>query len=148
MLKLANYLHVGVINVFLTTIFKACLLPCLRLATIGMKRNTLIEHKEATIVCDESGHVSMSYNALLIALEANTRVKPIIYVVTAKSTLTCTNCGKTNHLVETYHNRKREVPIVLTITIKSMELVVRTKTQPIKSGKIHVHYPCIICFSV
>jgi hypothetical protein len=113
-----------------------------------MKRNTLIEHKEATIVCDESGHVSMSYNALLIALEANTRVKPIIYVVTAKSTLTCTNCGKTNHLVETYHNRKREVPIVLTITIKSMELVVRTKTQPIKSGKIHVHYPCIICFSV
>jgi hypothetical protein len=28
-------------------------------------------------------------------------VKPTIYVVTTKSTLTCTNCDKIDHLVET-----------------------------------------------
>jgi hypothetical protein len=30
-----------------------------------MKRNTLIEHKETTIICEESGHVSLNYNTLL-----------------------------------------------------------------------------------
>jgi hypothetical protein len=36
-----------------------------------MKRNTLIEHKEVTIVCEESGPISLSYNALLTTPEAN-----------------------------------------------------------------------------
>ncbi len=49
-----------------------------------MKINTLIEHKEATIVCEESGHVSMSYNALLTTLEANAGIKLIVHVVIAK----------------------------------------------------------------
>jgi hypothetical protein len=30
-----------------------------------MKWNTLIEHKEAVVVCEESWPVSLSYNALL-----------------------------------------------------------------------------------
>jgi len=30
-----------------------------------MKIDILIEHKEGTIVCEESGHVSLSYNVLL-----------------------------------------------------------------------------------
>jgi hypothetical protein len=37
---------------------------------------------------------------------------------------------------------------VPTTTIKFIELVARAKTQPIKSRKIHVHYPCIICYNV
>jgi hypothetical protein len=30
-----------------------------------MNRDTLIEHKETAIVCEESGPISSSYNALL-----------------------------------------------------------------------------------
>jgi hypothetical protein len=47
LLKLTNCLQVRATNVFLTTVFKVSLLPYLSLATVGMKRNTLIEHKEA-----------------------------------------------------------------------------------------------------
>jgi hypothetical protein len=73
-----------------------------------MRRNTLIEHKEATIVCEESGPINMNYNALLTTLETNIIVKHVVPIVIAKSTLTCTNCGKTDHLVEAYHNRKKK----------------------------------------
>ncbi len=72
-----------------------------------MKRNTLIEHKKAVVVCEESGLVSLSYNILLTTCEANAVIKHVVLSVTIKSTLTCTNCGKTGHLVETCHNRKR-----------------------------------------
>jgi hypothetical protein len=82
----------------------------------------------------------MSYNTLLTTLKANARVKPIVPIVTVKSTLTCTNCGKTSHLVETYNNKKIEIPVMLTITIKSINLV--------RSRKILVHYPYIICFNI
>jgi hypothetical protein len=47
-------------------------------------------------------------------------------------------------LVETCHNKKREVLVVLTAIIKSTKLVAKTKTQPVKSRKIHVCYPYII----
>jgi hypothetical protein len=39
-----------------------------------MKRNTLIEHKEVVVICEENGPTSMSYNVLLTTLEANVRV--------------------------------------------------------------------------
>jgi metal-sulfur cluster biosynthetic enzyme len=90
----------------------------------------------------------MSYNVLLTTLEANAGVKLVVPIVTTKSTLTYTNCGKTGHSVETCHNNNREVPVVSTTMVKSTKLVARTKTQLVKSGKIHAHYPCIICFSV
>jgi hypothetical protein len=77
-----------------------------------MRRNTLIEHKEITIICEESGLISLSYNVLLTTPKANTTVKPIIPIATTKSALTCTNCGKTSHSTKTYRNMKREVPIV------------------------------------
>jgi hypothetical protein len=109
-----------------------------------MKRNILIEHKEVDVVCEENGPISMSYNVLLTTLEADACVKPIVPIVTAKSTLTCINCGKTNHSVETCHNKKK-VPIVSTATIKSTKPTVGTKTQPFK---IHICYPYIICSNV
>jgi hypothetical protein len=73
-----------------------------------MKRNTLIKHKEVAVICEESGHVSLSYNVLLTTLEADVIVKPIVPIVTSKSTLTYTNCSKTSHLVETYLNMKKK----------------------------------------
>jgi hypothetical protein len=93
LLKLAKCLHVKTIDVFFTTIFKVVSLPHLRSANAGMRRNTLIDHKEATVICEESGLDNLSYNALLATLKANIVVIPIILVVTTKSTLTCTNCG-------------------------------------------------------
>jgi hypothetical protein len=111
-----------------------------------MMRNTLIEDKEVAIVCEESGHVNLNYNVLLTTPEVNTIIKPIGSTIIAKSTLTYINYGETNHSMETCHNRKREVPLVPIATIKSIQPIVGTKTQPIKSRKINVHYPCIICW--
>jgi hypothetical protein len=71
-------------------------------------------------------------------------VRPIVLVVITKSTLNYTNCGKTGHLMETCHNKKKKVPIAPIIIIKSIELVVKTKTQLVKLGKIDVRYPCLI----
>jgi hypothetical protein len=107
MLKLTNYLQVRATIVFLTIVFKVTLLPYLKLATTCMKRNTLIEHKEVIIVCEESGHVSMNYNVLLTTLEANVGVKLIVPAMITKLALTYTNCGKIDHLVETCHNKKK-----------------------------------------
>ena len=101
-----------------------------------MKRDTLIEHKEAFVICEESGHVSMSYNVLLTKPKANAGVKLVVLVMIVKSTLTYPDCGKINHLVKTYHNRKREVPILPTAKIKSTYHVARTKTQLVKTKKI------------
>jgi hypothetical protein len=49
-----------------------------------MKRDTLIEHKEGTTICEESGFVSLSYNVLLTTLKVNIVVKPIVLVAIAK----------------------------------------------------------------
>jgi hypothetical protein len=139
-LKLTNCLHVKATNVFLTIVFKAYLLFYLKLATANMKKNTLIEYKEAVVVCEESGFISLSYNILLNTLEANAIVKHVVLIVIIKSTLTCTNCGKTSHSMETCHNRKIEVLVVPIIIVKSTEVVAKTKTQLVTSGKILVRY--------
>ncbi len=88
-----------------------------------MKRNTLIEHKEAIVVCEENGLVNMKYNVTLTTLEANVTVKLVVHAVTIKSTLTSTNCGKTNHSVETCHNRKRNVLVVPIAIVKYTKLI-------------------------
>jgi hypothetical protein len=148
LLKLVNSLQVRTIDVFFTIVFKVGLLPYLRLIITSMKRNTLINHKEAIVICEESGHVSLSYNVLLTTPQANIVVKLVIPTVTSKSTLTCINCGKTSHLVETCHTMKRKVLVVPIVIVKFIEPIIETKTQPIKSRKIPTHYPCIICSSI
>jgi metal-sulfur cluster biosynthetic enzyme len=89
----------------------------------------------------------LSYNILLNTPKTNTIVKPVLFVVTIKLTLTSTNCGKTDHSIETCHNKKKKVPVVPTAIVKSIEHVVETITQPIKIGKILVRYPYIIYYS-
>jgi hypothetical protein len=88
-----------------------------------MKKNTLIEHKEVVVICEESGLISLSYNVLLTTPKTNTMVKPIVPVVIDKSTLTYTNCGKKKY----YHNKKKEVLVVPTTTIKSTKPVAKIK---------------------
>jgi hypothetical protein len=36
-----------------------------------MKKNTLIEHKEVGIICEENGLISLSYNVLLTTPKDN-----------------------------------------------------------------------------
>jgi hypothetical protein len=62
-------------DVFLTIVFRASLLLYLRLTTSRMKRDTLIEHKEVAIICEENGPVSLSYNVMLTTPKANIVVK-------------------------------------------------------------------------
>jgi hypothetical protein len=38
----------------MTTFFSARLVPYLQIATLEMKQNTLFEHKESTIICEET----------------------------------------------------------------------------------------------
>jgi hypothetical protein len=70
-LKLVKCLQVKVIDDFFTKIFRTGLQPYLRLATIGMTRDTLIKHKEALVICEENGLIIINYNALLAQLESN-----------------------------------------------------------------------------
>jgi hypothetical protein len=58
-----------------TTTLRASLFPYLILTS--MKQDTLIEHKEATIVCEENGLVNLSYNVLLTTFEANTIINQL-----------------------------------------------------------------------
>ncbi len=69
LLKLANCSYVKATDVFYTTIFRTCLQPYLRLAIIGITKDTLIKHKKGLVICEENGKVITNYNALIIQLE-------------------------------------------------------------------------------
>ncbi len=105
LLKLTNCLQVRTIDLFPTTIFKIGLLPYFILTT-SMKWNTLIEHQEVVIVCEENGPISLNFNVSLTTPKVNVVVKPIVPIVIAKSTWSYTNCDKTCHILETCHNQK------------------------------------------
>ncbi len=85
LLKLANCLHVKTTYVFLTIIFRIGLLLYLILEIASMNKDTSIEHKEAAIICEESGLVNLSYNVSLTAPEANIVTKLVVLVVIVKS---------------------------------------------------------------
>jgi hypothetical protein len=64
-IEITNCLQVKTTNVFFTIVFRIGLLPYFILTTTGMKQDTLIEHKEVVVVCDqESSPVDLNYNAL------------------------------------------------------------------------------------
>jgi hypothetical protein len=50
--------------------------------------------------------------------------------------------------METCHNIKKEELVMQTTIVKSTKHVARIKTQPVKSRKIPICYPCIICSSI
>jgi hypothetical protein len=49
-----------------------------------MTRNTLIKHKETTIICEESGLIITNYNALLTQLESKSVTQLIMNYTTTK----------------------------------------------------------------
>jgi len=65
-IEITNCLQVKTTYVFLTIVFIIGLLPYLGLTTTRMKQDTLIEHREAVVICDqESGPINLNYNALV-----------------------------------------------------------------------------------
>ncbi len=72
------------IDVFLITIFRASLQPYLRLATISMARDTLIQHKEDVMICEKNGLVITNYNALTTHPKSEQVARPIIIYTTTK----------------------------------------------------------------
>ncbi len=95
--KLANYLQLKAIDVFLTTIFRICLQSYLKLVTTSMTRDTLIKHKEVVMIFEESGPIIANYNVFIIQLESKPVAHPIVIFTTIRQQLTCSNCGKTSH---------------------------------------------------
>jgi hypothetical protein len=67
LLKLANNIQHKTTNSFLTNIFKFGLQPYLHVVTKGMKRETLQQHKEATLVCEEGVFEVKAISNLLIS---------------------------------------------------------------------------------
>jgi len=62
-----------------------------------MTRDTMIKHKEVTMIFEESGLVITNYNALITQLESKPIAHPIVTYTTIRQQLTCSNCGKTCH---------------------------------------------------
>jgi len=50
--------------------------------------------------------------------------------------------------METCHNINLKKLVMSTTIVKSTKPIAKTKTQPIKSRKVPIHYPYIICSSV
>jgi hypothetical protein len=93
-----------------------------------MNKDTFIEHKEAIVVCEEKGHVSLNYNVLLTTPKANIITKPTILSLQQNQ----------HQLVPIVV--KHVIPLRLAIIgkkgtnsynhlVKSTKLVAKTKTQ-------------------
>ncbi len=66
LLKLANTFQHKTTYSFLTIIFIFGLFSYLRVAIIGMKRKTVQQHKEATLVCEEGIFEVEAISSLLL----------------------------------------------------------------------------------
>jgi hypothetical protein len=130
-----------------TTIFRTSLQPNLRLVTIGMMKDTLIKHKEAIVIYEESGLVIANYNVLIIQPKSKPVAQFIVTYTIAKQQLTYSNCGKIGHAKETCHNKKREELAALIVPTKVVKLVVEVTAQLVKPTRVPLRYPCYICFS-
>ncbi len=88
-----------------------------------MTRNTLIKHKEAIIICEESGLIITNiYNALPTQLEVKLVTQLIVNYTTNKQQLTCSNYRKIGHAKENYHNIKREEVVVPIVPTKQLNM--------------------------
>jgi hypothetical protein len=63
--KLANCLQHKANDILLTTLFQVGLVPYSQIATIGMKRDTLFEHKESIVTFEETMVDVEEYQKLL-----------------------------------------------------------------------------------
>jgi hypothetical protein len=84
LLKLATCSQINIINVFFITNFKANLQPYLKLATIGMTRDTFIKHKEVVVIYEKNRPIITNYNVLLTQSGSKILAQPIVNYITIK----------------------------------------------------------------
>lgn len=97
-LKLTNYLNHKADDNLCSTLFQIRLLPYLRVATPGMKQDTLFFHKKVVVTCKESMGDANEYQKLLEPppkLEKNGD--------SMKSELVCDQCQKSSHTKKLCH---------------------------------------------
>jgi hypothetical protein len=73
----------------------------LEIATVGMKRLTLQQHKEATMLCKKGMTTTKARNTLLVPHSIKQAVPAKTQSNIGKIDKHCTNCGMKNHNVET-----------------------------------------------
>jgi len=110
-LKLTNNLQYMTINGFLTTIFRSRLQPYLCAIIKGMKKETLQQHKEVVLVCEEGIFEVEAISNLLVPQSNKVVLVQKPYIVTKQIGMYCTNCHRTNHNVETYRVKRKEDPV-------------------------------------
>jgi hypothetical protein len=110
-LKLANCLEHKANDNLLTIFFRVGLVPYMRVATIGMKRNSLFEHKEI-MVCEESMGDPTEYQKLLEPPKSNIRNDE-------KCTdLVCSHC-KNKGIINNATTRIQKIQIINSIKRRS-----------------------------
>ena len=95
--KLSNFLCRPADDGFLNSIFRAGFLPYLCLATAGLQRDTLFNHKEAAVLCEEG----VSEQDLAVAnkeyAQAKPQKEPPNLKPLPKIKKVCGCCGKLGH---------------------------------------------------
>ncbi len=99
-------LQVPTTNNFFTIVCKTSLQSYLIISTLVMKRSTLQQHKEATMLCEEGMTITKTRNEL--SVPHNTKEVTLVktHSNTRKTNKHCINCGMANHNVETCKKNK------------------------------------------
>ncbi len=100
-------LQVLTIDNFLTIVFGASLQSYLLIVITRMKRSTLQQHKEAAMLCEEVMTTIEVRNALLVPQSIKYAIPAKAQSTTWKIDKHCTNCGMTNHNVESCKRKKK-----------------------------------------
>ncbi len=132
--KLAHGLQVATIDSFLTIVFRVGLESYLRITTTRMKRSTLQQHKEAVMLCEKGMTITKTRSALLIPHSIKKAILTKTQSNTRKIDKHCTNCGLTNHNVETCKKNKDQT------TVATIEA-----TRPSQKTQKTFSYACHIC---
>jgi hypothetical protein len=88
-------------------VFKAGLQSYLLIVITRMKRSTLQQHKEVAMLCEEVMTTIEVRNALLVPQSIKHAIPAKTQSTTWKIDKHCTNCGMTNHNVESCKRKKK-----------------------------------------
>jgi hypothetical protein len=113
LLKLANNLQHKTINSFLIIIFKYGLQPYLHVTKASTKKETLQQHKETTLVCEEGVSGIEAISNLLVPQSNKTVLAQKPQTVPKKIGMYYSNCHETNHDVETCRIKRKENHVLI-----------------------------------
>jgi hypothetical protein len=115
MQKLAHGLQIPITNSFLIIVFKACLQSYIKIMTIRMKRSTL-QHKGAAMLCEKDMITTEARSALLVP-QSTKQISPVkTQNNIGNIDKHYTNCGMTNHNVETCRKKEQTMVAIVEAT--------------------------------